>query len=63
MYQLKLLRKTVQLSIQPYFLVSDILHWISIQKSPDMDQIFSPKIKKKEKKRVVAISSPNKSNC
>lgn len=58
MYQLKLLRK---LSIQPYFLVSDILHWISIQKSPDMDQIFSPKMKKK--KRIVAISFPNKSNC
>lgn len=57
MYQLKLLRK---LSIQPYFLVSDILHWISIQKSPDMDQIFSPKMKKK---RIVAISFPNKSNC
>lgn len=61
MYQLKLLRKTVQLSIQPYCLVSDILHWISIQKSPDVDQIFSPKMKKQ--KRVVAISSPNKSNC
>lgn len=58
MYQLKLLRK---LSIQPYFPVSDILYWISIQKSPDMDQIFSPKMEKK--KRVVAISFPNKSNC
>lgn len=46
MYQLKLLR-----TIQPYFLVSDILHWMSIQKSPDMDQIFSPKMKKKEENK------------